>query len=70
MLDKQGRLFRIIVQNLHEKASDRFDTRGVEILTPASVGKEFLLLRPAVTIARQEPTAWPRGSPQTRQTRS
>jgi hypothetical protein len=42
MLHKQGGLFRIIVQNIHEKVSDRFDTRGVEILTPASVGKEFL----------------------------
>jgi hypothetical protein len=42
MLHKEGGLFRIIVQNIHEKVSDRFDTRGVEILTPASVGKEFL----------------------------
>jgi hypothetical protein len=42
MLHKQGGLFRLIVQNLHEKVSDRLDTRGVEILTPASVGKEFL----------------------------
>jgi hypothetical protein len=41
MLHKQGGLFRIIVQNPHEKVSDRFDTRGAEILTPASVGKEF-----------------------------
>ena len=31
MLHKQGGLFRIIVQNLHEKVSDRFDTRGVEV---------------------------------------
>jgi hypothetical protein len=42
MLHKQGGLFRIIVQNIHEKVSDRFDTRGAGILTPASVGKEFL----------------------------
>jgi hypothetical protein len=42
VLHKQGGLFRIIVQNLHEKVSDRFGTRGAGILTPASVGKEFL----------------------------
>ncbi len=42
MLDKQGGPFRIIVQNLHEKVSDRSGTRGAGILTPASAGKEFL----------------------------
>jgi hypothetical protein len=42
MLHNQGGLFRIIVQNIHEKVSDRSGTRGAGILTPASVGKEFL----------------------------
>jgi hypothetical protein len=42
MLHQQGGLFRIIVQNLHEKASGRSGTRGAGILTLASVGKEFL----------------------------
>jgi hypothetical protein len=42
MLDKQGGLFRIIVQNLHEKVPGRSGTRSAGILTPASAGKEFL----------------------------
>jgi hypothetical protein len=51
-LYRQGGLFRISVQNLYEKVCDRFDLRGIEILTPASAGKEFLLGDvPAITIA-------------------
>ena len=61
MLHKQGGLFRIIVQNLHEKVSDRFDTRGVEILTPASVGKEFLFgdvpPSPSASVGAGKPSA-------------
>jgi hypothetical protein len=50
-LHNQGSLFRISVQNLYEKVRDRFDVRGVEILTPANPGKEFLLGDvPAITI--------------------
>jgi hypothetical protein len=52
-LHKQGGLFRISVQNLYEKVCDRFDARGVEILTPASADKEFLLGDvPAITTAQ------------------
>ena len=51
-LHSQGGLFRISVQNLFEKVCDRFAARGVEILTPANPGKEFLLGDfPAITIA-------------------
>lgn len=51
-LHNQGSLFRISVQNLYEKVRDRFDVRGVEILTPANPGKDFLLGDvPAITIA-------------------
>jgi len=51
-LHSQGGLFRISVQNLFEKVCDRFASRGVEILTPANPGKEFLLGDvPAITIA-------------------
>lgn len=39
----EGGLFRISVQNLYEKVCDRFDARGIEILTPANLHKEFLL---------------------------
>jgi hypothetical protein len=42
-LHKQGGLFRLSVQRLFEKVCDRFDARGVEILTPTSAAKEFLL---------------------------
>lgn len=50
-LHQEGGLFRLSVQRLFEKACDRFDVRGVEILTPASAGKEFLLGDvPAITI--------------------
>jgi hypothetical protein len=52
-LYRQGGLFRISVQNLYEKVCDRFDVRGVEMLTPASTDKEFLLGDvPAITIAQ------------------
>ncbi len=51
-LHSQGGLFRISVQNLYEKVCGRFDVGGVEILTPADPGKEFLLGDvPAITIA-------------------
>ena len=51
-LHDQGGLFRISVQNLYEKVRDRFDARGVEILTPTNPDKEFLLGDvPAITIA-------------------
>jgi hypothetical protein len=51
-LHSQGALFRISVQNLFEKVCDRFAARGVEILTPANPGKEFLLGDvPAITVA-------------------
>jgi hypothetical protein len=64
MLHKQGGLFRIIVQNIHEKVSGRYGTRGAGILTPASAGKEFLSGDvPPSPSPGQEPTAWPRGSP-------
>ena len=70
MLHKQGGLFRIIVQNLHEKISDRSGTRGTGILTPRQRRQGVpVRRRPATTIARQEPTVWP-GSPETRQARS
>lgn len=53
MLHQDGGLFRLSVQRLFEKVGDRFDVRGVEILTPASAGKEFLLGDvPAITIDR------------------
>ena len=47
----EGGLFRLSVQRLFEKVSDRFDLRGVEIRTPASPGKEFVLGDvPALTV--------------------
>jgi hypothetical protein len=50
---QQGGLFRLSVQRLYEKVCDRFDARGVEILTPASASKEFLIGDvPAVTFNR------------------
>lgn len=50
-LHREGGLFRLGVQRLFEKVRNRFDARGVEILTPAGPGKEFLLGDvPAVTI--------------------
>lgn len=42
-LHKEGGLFRLSVQRLFEIVCDRFDTRGIQILTPASPSKEFLL---------------------------
>lgn len=42
-LHAQGGLFRLSVQRLFEMVCDRFDTRGVQILTPATPSKEFLL---------------------------
>jgi hypothetical protein len=51
-LHREGGLFRLSVQRLYEKVCDRFDTKGVEILTPASATKEFLLGDvPAITVA-------------------
>jgi hypothetical protein len=58
MLHKQDGLFRIIVQNLHEKVSDRSDTRGAGILY-ARQRRQGVPVRRRPTIARQEPTAWP-----------
>jgi hypothetical protein len=52
-LHREGGLFRLSVQRLFEKVCDRFDAKGVEILTPATVTKEFLLGDvPAITIAQ------------------
>jgi hypothetical protein len=52
-LHQDGGLFRLSVQRMFEKVSDRFGVRGVEILTPASAEKEFLLGDvPAITIDR------------------
>lgn len=49
-LHAAGALFRISVQRLFEKVCDRFDTRGIEILIPASSSAEFLIGdAPAVT---------------------
>jgi hypothetical protein len=42
-LHQEGGLFRLSVQRLFEMVCDRFDTRGIHILTPASPSKEFLL---------------------------
>lgn len=73
-LHSQGGLFRISVQNLYEKVCGRFDVGGVEILTPADPGKEFLLGDvPAITIASTkgefgESLVCPRGSQSTRLT--
>jgi hypothetical protein len=50
-LHKEGGLFRLSVQRLYEMVCDRFDTRGIQILTPASPSKEFLLGDiPALTV--------------------
>jgi hypothetical protein len=47
---KAGGLFRLSVQRLYEKLSDRFDTAGLAILTPANPSREFLVGDvPAVT---------------------
>ena len=62
-LHKQGGLFRIIVQNVHEKVSDRFDTRRRDPYARQRRQGVPVRRRPAITIVRQEPTAWPRGSP-------
>jgi hypothetical protein len=52
-LHEQGGLFRLSVQRLFEKVCDRFETRGIQILTPDSRDKEFLLGDlPAITIDR------------------
>jgi Protein of unknown function (DUF4238) len=52
-LHEEGGLFRLSVQRLFEKVCDRFETRGIQILTPGSRDKEFLLGdRPAITIDR------------------
>jgi hypothetical protein len=50
-LHKEGGLFRLSVQRLFEMVCDRFDPRGIQILTPASPSKEFLLGDiPALTV--------------------
>jgi Protein of unknown function (DUF4238) len=50
-LHQEGGLFRLSVQRLYEKVCDRFDARGIEILTPAGANKEFLLGDvPAITV--------------------
>jgi hypothetical protein len=52
-LHEEGGLFRLSVQRLFEKVCDRFDTKGIQILTPASTSKEFLLGDlPAITVDR------------------
>lgn len=52
-LHKDGGLFRLSVQRLFEMVRDRFDLRGIQILTPASATKEFLLGdTPALTLDR------------------
>ena len=52
-LHEEGGLFRLSVQRLFENVCDRFDTRGIQILTPASASKEFLLGDlPAITVYR------------------
>jgi hypothetical protein len=38
-----GGLFRLSVQRLYEKVGDRFDTKGLQVMTPANARKEFLL---------------------------
>ncbi|GEM_PF-3951427 len=59
-LHEEGGLFRLSVQRLFEKVCDRFDTRGIQILTPASASKEFLLGDlPAITIDRATGYAGP-----------
>lgn len=50
-LHEEGGLFRLSVQRLFEKVCDRFETRGIQVLTPGSRDKEFLLGDlPAITI--------------------
>jgi len=52
-LHEEGGLFRLSVQRLFEKVCDHFETRGIQILTPDSRDKEFLLGDlPAITIDR------------------
>jgi Protein of unknown function (DUF4238) len=59
-LHDEGGLFRLSVQRLFEKVCDRFDAKGVQILTPASQGAEFLLGDlPAITINRASGEAGP-----------
>lgn len=59
-LHEEGGLFRLSVQRLFEKVCDRFDAKGVQILTPASRHKEFLLGDlPAITINRASGEAGP-----------
>jgi hypothetical protein len=59
-LHDEGGLFRLSVQRLFEKVCDRFDSKGVQILTPASRDAEFLLGDlPAITINRASGEAGP-----------
>jgi hypothetical protein len=43
VMHASGGLFRLSVQRLYEKVGDRFDTRGLQVMTPANARKEFLL---------------------------
>jgi Protein of unknown function (DUF4238) len=59
-LHEEGGLFRLSVQRLFEKVCGRFDTRGIQILTPASTTKEFLIGDlPAITVDRATGAAGP-----------
>lgn len=50
-LHRVGGMFRLSVQRLYENVCNRFDNRSVEILTPASANKEFLIGDgPAITL--------------------
>jgi hypothetical protein len=48
---REGGLFRLTAQRFFEQVCDRFDARGVELLSPANPLKEFLLGDvPALTV--------------------
>jgi hypothetical protein len=50
-MHNEGGLFRLSVQRLYEMVCNRFDIKGIQILTPASASKEFLLGDiPAITV--------------------
>jgi len=52
-LYQDGALWRLSIQRMYEAVCDRFDQRGVEVVTPASPTQEFLLGdKPTVTINR------------------
>ena len=59
-LHQEGGLFRLSVQRLFERTCDRFENRGIQILSPASKVKEFLLGDlPAITVDRVTGAAGP-----------